>query len=85
MLNTTRLPLRMLAFGYVAYANGQGLPQDLVQAYMWFDLSAGRGYKDAIQVRETVSRRMTEAQIAEAQKLSRDWKPASKPPALLLQ
>jgi hypothetical protein len=28
---------------------------------------------------------MTEAQIAEAQKLVRDWKPSSKPPALLLQ
>jgi hypothetical protein len=32
---------------------------------MWFDLSAGRGYKDAIRVPETVSRRMTDAQIAE--------------------
>jgi hypothetical protein len=32
---------------------------------MWFDLSAGRGYKDTIQVPETVSRRMTDAQIAE--------------------
>ena len=58
---------------------------NFVQAYLWFDLSAARGYKDAIQVRETVSRRMTEAQIAEAQKLVRDWKPSSKPPALLLQ
>jgi hypothetical protein len=52
---------------------------------MWFDLSAGRGYKDTIQVPETVSRRMTDAQIAEAQTLARGWKPNTKPPAVLLQ
>ena len=74
-----------ITYRFIAYANGQGVPQDYVQAYLWFDLSAARGYKDAIQVRETVSRRMTEAQIAEAQKLVREWKPSSKPPALLLQ
>jgi len=78
------LPVAQYYLG-VAYANGQGIAQDYVQAYMWFDLSAARGYKDAVQVRETVSRRMTDAQIAEAQKLVREWKPSTKPPALLLQ
>lgn len=61
------------------YANSQGVPRDLVRAYMWFELSAAQGYKDAIQARETVSERVTPEQIAEAQKLAREWKPTTQP------
>ena len=61
----------------IAYANGQGVPQDFVQAYKLFELSAAHGYKDATQGRETVSGRMTEAQVAEAQQLAREWKPTT--------
>src|SRR5262249_26867527 len=63
----------------IAYANGQGVPQDFIQAYKWFELSAARGYKDAIQGREIVSARMTNEQIAEAQRLAREWKPTRQP------
>jgi hypothetical protein len=50
------------------------IPQDLVRAHMWFSLAAAQGDKSAIN-QDTVARRMTPAQIAEAQKLAREWKP----------
>ena len=57
------------------YASGDGVPKDIVRAYMWYDLavahSTSDGRKDArISVRDYVARRMTPAQIAEAQRLS---------------
>ena len=57
------------------YANGQGVPQDDVQAHMWFNLAAAKGHADAIKNRDIAAAKMTPAQIAEAQKLAREWKP----------
>jgi uncharacterized protein len=57
------------------YGLGQGVPQDYVIAHMWFNLAAARGYKDAAGNRDKVGARMTPAQIAEAQRLAREWKP----------
>jgi len=45
----------------------------------------GHSYKDAVLGRDAAAKRMTDAQIEEAQKLARDWKPTTKPPSLLLQ
>ena len=59
------------------YVNGQGVPQDFVLAYMWLNLSATQGFQSAIKNRDIVARRMTPAQIAEAQKLAREWKPTT--------
>ena len=61
------------------YAEGRGVPQDYVRAHMWFDLAAAQGEPKAATVLEMAERRMTPAQIAEAQKLARDWKPATQP------
>ena len=55
------------------YAEGEGVPKDDVLAYMWLNLAAASGNEDAKTSRETVSKRMTAEQIAEAQKLSREW------------
>jgi TPR repeat protein len=57
------------------YQNGYGLPQDHVRAYMWFNLAASKGYKLGVKNRDEIAKRMTAAQIAEAQKLTRNWKP----------
>ena len=62
------------------YANGRGVPQDYVQAHMWFNLaefhsSPGRVHDKAAQDRDAVAKRMTPTQIAEAQKLAREWRP----------
>ncbi len=61
-------------------AVGQSVPEDYVQAHMWIDLSASRfapGSKRdlTIEARETIATLMTPEQIAEAEKLAREWKP----------
>jgi TPR repeat protein len=56
-------------------ANGHGVPQDFVKAHMWFNLSAAQGEAEAAENRDIVAAKMTPAQIAEAQKLAREWKP----------
>ena len=57
----------------IMYAKGEGLPQDYVQAHMWFSLSAAQD--GDTNNRDIIAAKMTPAQIAEAQKLARDWKP----------
>ena len=59
----------------VMYDKGWGVPQDYVQAHMWFNLAAAKGDADAIKSRDNVAAKMTPAQISEAQKLAREWKP----------
>jgi TPR repeat protein len=59
---------------------GRGVPQDNVQAHMWFDLAASRPADSSIhdlarQYRDELSTKMTPAQIAEAQKMAREWAP----------
>jgi uncharacterized protein len=63
----------------VFYDNGLGVPQDHIRSYMWFDLSAAQGRDGAAAFRDLVARRMTPGQIAEAQKLTREWKPTTQP------
>ncbi len=46
-----------------------------LQAHMWFSLAAARGGGDYAKVRDQVAKLMTPAQIAEAQRLAREWKP----------
>jgi uncharacterized protein len=56
--------------------NGHGVPQDYVLAHMWFNLAAAAGIiKGAVEDRDMVAAKMTPAQIAEAQKLAREWMP----------
>ena len=55
------------------YANGIGVPEDQVLAYMWWNLAAANGYENAYTNNKgIIAKRMTSSQIAEAQKLSRD-------------
>ena len=64
----------------VFYDNGLDVPQDRVSAYMWFTLSAAQGKEGAATFRDLIARRMTQAQIAEAQKLAHEWKPTKQSP-----
>ncbi len=57
------------------YNKGQGVPQDYVEAHKWMNLAAAQGDKDAAKSRDAFARKMTPAQIAEAQRLAREWKP----------
>lgn len=57
------------------YAMGQGVPEDKVRAYLWFSLAAAGGDPAAPNYRNRVAQEMTPAEIAEAQKLAREWTP----------
>jgi TPR repeat protein len=55
------------------YDNGEGVPEDLVLAYMWYNLSAAQGHETAQARKERLVPDMTREQIAEAQRMSREW------------
>jgi TPR repeat protein len=64
----------------VAYTRGQGVPQDYLEAHKWANLAAARAHSNVQQQyaenRDALTKRMTPAQIAEAQKLAREWQAA---------
>jgi TPR repeat protein len=62
------------------YAEGRTVPQDYVRAHKWFNLAGSsaaaseEALRDrAIRARERVAAAMTPEQIAEAQRLAREW------------
>ncbi len=65
------------------YAKGEGVPQDFVQAHMWFNIAAARtlyrvfngGWEDTLARtrRDEIAKRMTPADISKAQSLAREW------------
>ncbi len=57
------------------YEEGQGVPQDYVLAHMWYNLAGASGDPNGIKNRDRIIRKMTPGQIAEAQRLAREWKP----------
>ena len=58
-----------------AYAIGQGVPQDYVEAHKWYNLAASRGADTARNNRDIIAERITSEQIAEAQRQAREWQP----------
>ena len=66
----------------LAYAKGEGVAQDNVQAHVWFNLAAARfpishahNRNLASKNRDLVAGKMAPEEIAEAQRLAREWKP----------
>jgi uncharacterized protein len=57
------------------YAQGRGVPQNFVIAHQWLNLAAANGAEGAVELRDELAAKMTPAQITEAQRLARDWKP----------
>ncbi len=59
------------------YANGfQGaIAKDLPQALMWFIFAAAQGDPEALEHRDNLTRRLTPAQIVEAQRMAREYQP----------
>ena len=57
------------------YYNGQGVAKDYVEAYKWSLLSSAQGDEAAKKVMSALERVMTREQIAEGQKLARNFKP----------
>lgn len=55
------------------FASGSGGRLDYVAAHKWFNLAAMRGVRKAIDERSELSREMTPAEIAAAQRAAREW------------
>ena len=58
------------------YAKGQGVPQDYVLAQCGSTFLLRRATKDAVKNRDIAAGQMTPDQLAEAQRLAREWKPS---------
>jgi len=64
------------------YEHGEGTPQDFVQAHKWFNLSASaktdlNDRERSVKNRNRIEGRMSPSQVAEAQRLAREWKPST--------
>jgi len=63
------------------YEKGTGVALDHVLAHMWYNLassrSTGQDQKSWSGLRDSLAAKMTPAQVAEAQRLAREWKPAA--------
>jgi uncharacterized protein len=60
------------------YERGNGVPQDVVLAHKWYTLGAASGDKLGAEHRDALANQMTPAQLFQAQKLARQWKPKGK-------
>jgi TPR repeat protein len=63
---------------------GLGVPRDYALAHMWFNLASSPATDPelremAVQNRDQVAAKMTPAQIDEAQRMAREWKPRLPP------
>ena len=54
--------------------DGNSLTVDEVTAYMWFEIAAGHGMQVGERYRNGIARRMTDEQIALANKRADDWR-----------
>jgi len=67
-----------LSLGFLYDKGLWNVTQDYILAHMWYNLSAAKGNKIARKNRDSLAEKMTPPQIAEAQKLAREWKPKGK-------
>ena len=59
------------------YYEGQGVPKGYVLASMWLTLAAEQDAKSAV-ARVLIEEELTPDQLAEAQRLAREWKAKGK-------
>ncbi len=69
-----RNPLAFAKLGMM-YERGRGVSQNLVEAHMWYNLSAAYGEKRAAESRNALAKHMTAEQIAEAEARAKQWTP----------
>jgi len=57
------------------YEHGSGVPQDYVRACMWYILGTAHGDKLGTERGDALAKRMTPAQLFQAQQRAREWMP----------
>jgi hypothetical protein len=55
------------------YATGRQVALDLIEAHKWFNLAALRGNSEAKRYRAEIASELSKAEIAEAQRLARQY------------
>ena len=65
----------------VLYARGMGVPQDLVQSWLWFSLAAQQGDADAAKKRDEVAAKMDAGAAATAARALGEFKTSTPSPA----
>ncbi len=60
------------------YQQGQGVPQNDVQAFMWLILAAVEGFESAVIIQKMLMNAMLPDQIMEAERLAKKWQPQGK-------
>lgn len=61
------------------YQYGHGVAEDYVQAYKWYSLASAQGDKSAENKLPVIEGKMTKEQVAESQRLAREFKPRKTP------
>ncbi len=59
-------------------SQGRGVPKDSVQAYKWYTLATGQGDDLADKFTDHLEKSMSLDELAEAQRLAREWTPKGK-------
>ena len=59
----------------VSYVYSMGVVKDYVEGYKWLDLASAKGSETSKKLMSALENRMTPEQIAEGQKLAREFKP----------
>ena len=67
-----RYPPAQMLLGSM-YFRGDGVLQDYVQAHMWTNLAAAQGDNEARRNLDSLSEKMTPADVSKAQLLARKW------------
>jgi TPR repeat protein len=55
------------------YSTGREVAADLIAAHKWFNLAAVSGDREAAAHRQELALEMSAAEVAEAQRLAREW------------
>jgi len=64
------------SLGKLLAGGGQGVPADKANAYMWLALSAAQGDEEAGRQSEILSKQLKPADVTNAKKLVKQWKPS---------
>ena len=73
-----RQSLSLASLQGLLYEDGHGVPKDLLQAYMWYNIATS-GSPAALKLRDLVAADLTPEQEAEGQKMAREFKPRQMP------
>ncbi len=63
------------ALGSMRSVGSEDVPADAIKAYFWYSLAMSNGHRFAEWRRTEVAQQMTPTEIAEAERLVREWKP----------